>query len=220
MFIGFFYKELKLGTFDAALAASLGFSPVLIHYLLMAVLSVTVVGAFESVGAILVVAMLVVPAATAYLLTERLSRMLLLSVGFGVASAWLGYGLARVLDASIAGAMASVAGLLFAVVFALSPRHGLLAKVLRQRRLGVGMAEHLLLLHLASDDGDPAGASPFDTVRRRFGWRPKRLRRLVDRLGAKGWLDEGPDGLRLTPAGVARLERTGHAPLRHALTEG
>ena len=121
------------------LAAALGFTPVLVHYLLMGVLSITVVGAFESVGAILVVAMLVVPPATAYLLTERLGRMLGLSVVFGIASAWLGYALAHWLDASIAGAMATVSGLLFAVVFLVAPQHGLLAKLVRQRRLGRGM---------------------------------------------------------------------------------
>ncbi|MEM1205805.1 MAG: metal ABC transporter permease [Acidobacteriota bacterium] len=210
-FVVVFFKELELTTFDAALAASLGFAPVLVHYLLMAVLSITIVGAFESVGAILVVAMLVVPAATAYLLTDRLAAMLGLSVAFGVASAWLGYGLARWLDASIAGAMASMAGILFAVVFLASPRHGLLAAFLRQRRLGRGMAEQLLMLHLGRETRDPAH------VRRRFNWRSAQLRRVVDRLSRRGWLEAREDGLRLTDAGAAALERSGQAPLRHAV---
>ncbi|MGD2113558.1 MAG: metal ABC transporter permease [Acidobacteriota bacterium] len=135
LFITLFFKELKISTFDPELAASLGFSPVLIHYLLMAAVSFTVVGAFESVGAILVVAMLVVPPATAYLLTERLGSMLMLAVGVGVASAVAGYFAARAFDASIAGAMAVVAGLLFLAALAVSPRHGLVAGLLRQRRL-------------------------------------------------------------------------------------
>ncbi len=78
-FIALFFKELKLATFDAGLAATLGFSPVLIHYALMTLVSITAVGAFDAVGSILVVALMITPAATAYLLTDSLTRMLLYS---------------------------------------------------------------------------------------------------------------------------------------------
>lgn len=134
-FVGLLWKELKVSTFDAELAAALGFSPMLLHYLLMGAVSVTVVGAFESVGAILVVALLVVPPATAFLLTDRLSTMLALAVGCGVLSTVLGYLLARSLDASIAGSMATVAGVLFLLAFLLSPTHGLVSREWRRRRL-------------------------------------------------------------------------------------
>jgi manganese/zinc/iron transport system permease protein len=80
--------------------------------------------------------MLIVPGATAYLLTDRLSVMLLISAIVGVLSAVLGYGLATVLDASIAGAMSTVAGVIFALTFILSPTHGLLARWLAHRSLG------------------------------------------------------------------------------------
>lgn len=142
-FVLLLYKELKVSTFDAGLAAAIGFSPVLLHYLLMSAVSVTVVGAFESVGAILVVAMLVVPPATAYLLTDRLSRMLALAVALGVASAVGGYGLARWLDASIAGAMALVAGMLFLAAFLFSPTHGVLAQALAEARARTALAGRL-----------------------------------------------------------------------------
>jgi manganese/zinc/iron transport system permease protein len=134
-FVALFWKELKLSTFDAGLAAALGFSPVLLHYLLMGAVSVTVVGAFESVGAILVVALLVVPPATAYLVTDRLGAMLASAAGAGVAAAIGGYALARALDASIAGSMAAVAGALFLLAFLVAPAHGLLPRILRRRRL-------------------------------------------------------------------------------------
>lgn len=217
-FIAVFYKELKLSTFDPALAAALGFSPVLLHYLLMSVLSITIVGAFESVGAILVVAMLVVPAATAYLLTERLSIMLGLSVLLGVASAVGGYYVARVLDASIAGCMAMVAGLIFTVGFLFSPRHGLVAKALHHRRLGEGMAEQLLMLHIGHGQDETAESGcDVDTLVRRFNWRPKRLSSVTRRLEGRGWVVHELDRLHLTPDGLAALERTGQAPLRHRL---
>jgi manganese/zinc/iron transport system permease protein len=85
-FLGLFYKELKLTTFDPGLAAALGFSPLLMHYATMTVLSITTVGAFTAVGAILVVALVIVPAATAYLLTDRLAVMIGLSVVIGAGS--------------------------------------------------------------------------------------------------------------------------------------
>ena len=176
------YKELKLSTFDAALSAALGFSPVVLHYILMTAVSVTVVGAFESVGAILVVAMLIVPPATAYLLTDRLGVMLWLSVGFGSSSAVLGYFVARMLDASIAGAMATISGALFGIVFVLSPEHGLLAKQLRHLEVHRTVAERMLLLHLRRDERP----TPFAQLRRRFSWKGPVLQRVVDRLEDRG----------------------------------
>jgi manganese/zinc/iron transport system permease protein len=211
LLVGFFYKELKLSTFDSQLSWALGFSPVVLHYLLMSAVSVTVVGAFESVGAILVVAMLVVPPATAYLLTDRLSVMLATSVGLGVVSAWLGYGLSRWWDVSIAGAMATVAGGLFLFAFFLAPRYGLLARSLRHRRLSRAMEEQLLLLHLEGG----TSALPGLDVARRFSWRPSHLQRTVRRLAQRGWLQIRPEGLLLTPAGSAALHESGQQSLRH-----
>ena len=230
-FILFFYKELKLSTFDPALAAALGFSPILLHYLLMTILSVTIVGAFESVGAILVVAMLVVPAATAYLLTERLSVMLGLSVLFGVSSAISGYFVARQLDASIAGSMAMMAGAIFALGFLFSPRHGLVAKALHHRRLALGMAEQLLMLHIGHGAGsngsqgraDTEDGCDMETLIQRFNWRPKQLSKVVERLERQGWLAHTAASsvhspkVYLTAAGQQALERTGQAPLRHQI---
>jgi manganese/zinc/iron transport system permease protein len=129
------YKELKLCAFDPELAASLGIPVAFFHYLLMAATSITTVTAFESVGAILVVAMLVGPAATAYLLTDRLSRMLMIAVGVGILSSVLGYLLAHALDCSIAGAMSVVIGALFALALLFSPTHGVLVRRWRLRRL-------------------------------------------------------------------------------------
>ena len=129
--ITLFYKQLKLCAFDPELARSLGIRTGVYHYLLMTVTALTTVSAFESVGAILVVAMLVVPASTAFLLTHRLSTMLVLSAGIGCLSALLGYGIARVLDTSISGAMTVAAGGLFALAFFFSPHHGVLIKRLR-----------------------------------------------------------------------------------------
>ena len=147
-FIGIFYKELKIVTFDPMLAAILGFSPALLHYGLMTLVSLTTVGAFEAVGSVLVVAFMIGPPATAYLLTDDLKKMLLLSAGFGAASGVLGYQLAAVLDVSIAGSMAVVTGLIFTLVFVFAPRRGLISVLNRKKRQRKEFAEATLLLHI------------------------------------------------------------------------
>ncbi len=134
IFVVLGYKQLKICSFDPALAASIGINVALWHYLLMGFVSLTTVASFESVGAILVVAMLIVPANTAYLLTDRLSHMLMISVMVGVLSALGGYALAAWVDGAIAGAMAVVSGGLYVLAALASPRHGVLPRLLRQRR--------------------------------------------------------------------------------------
>ncbi|WP_396597517.1 metal ABC transporter permease [Dokdonia sp. R86516] len=143
-----FFKELKVSTFDAGLSAALGFSPVVLHYGLMTISSVTVVGAFEAVGAVLVVALMIAPAATAYLLTSDLKKMLVLSVIFGVFSAIGGYWVAHVLDASIAGSMTTVLGLVFLTVYLFAPSKGLIAVMYRQRQQRTEVSLLTFLLHL------------------------------------------------------------------------
>lgn len=133
--IGLFYKQFKLCAFDPALAAAIGIPVAIFHYLLMGLVSMATVSSFESVGAILVVGLLIIPASTAYLLTDRLGVMIGLSVAVGIASTFIGYGTAVLLDASIAGCMVCAASLLFVAAFLFSPSHGIVIKKLRLRQL-------------------------------------------------------------------------------------
>lgn len=143
-----FFKELKVSTFDAGLSSALGFSPVIMHYGLMSISSVTVVGAFDAVGAVLVVALMIAPAATAYLLTSDLKKMLLLSVLFGVTAAIAGYWMAHLLDASISGSMTTTLGLLFLMVYLFAPRKGIIAVMYRQKQQRTEVSLLTFLLHL------------------------------------------------------------------------
>lgn len=118
------YKGLFITTFNEEFAKALGIGVAFWHYALMGAVSLTTVISFESVGAILVVALLIVPPATAYLITTDLKKMLFLSSIFGILSAIGGYYLAALINGSIAGAIASVAGFLFLCVWVL----GLLRK--------------------------------------------------------------------------------------------
>ncbi|TWO33882.1 metal ABC transporter permease [Seonamhaeicola sediminis] len=143
-----FFKELKVSTFDTGLAASLGFSPVAIHYGLMTVSSVTTVGAFDAVGAILVVALMIAPAATSYLLTNELKRMLIYAICFGVFSAISGYWVAHWLDASIAGSITTMLGFLFLAVYLFAPNKGVIAVLYLERQQRTEVSLLTFLLHL------------------------------------------------------------------------
>lgn len=144
LFVVLFYKELKLSSFDPALSTTSGFPAWLLHYLLMMLVAVTAVASFESVGNILVVAMLIVPPAAAYMLTDRLALMIVLSVVIGVAAAVAGHLSAMGIPAmfgyrstTTAGMMAVMAGLLFTLAATFGPRHGIAVKFVRRRLLAL-----------------------------------------------------------------------------------
>lgn len=112
-FIRIFYKELVLTTFDATLATMSGFSPTFFYYSLMILTSITAVTTFDVVGSIMVVALMITPAASAYLITLRVKDMIIVSIVFAIISALFGYILASWADVSIAGSIVSVTGFLF-----------------------------------------------------------------------------------------------------------
>lgn len=152
VFVFIFYKELKIATFDEALSSILGFSPLIIHYLLMSLVSITAVSAFEVVGSILVVALMITPPATAYLITHSLKYMLILSGVIGAVSAVLGYGVAALLDVSIAGSMATMTGLLFLLTLFLSPSQGLFIRYLKSKDQRLDFASKMLLVQLLAHE--------------------------------------------------------------------
>ena len=125
------YKELFLTTFDPGYASAIGISTTMWHYLLMGAVSATTVASFEQVGAILVVALLIAPAATAYLLTDNFKSMLWIACATGVLSSVTGYFLAVWIDSSIAGAIATMTGIFFAAALLFSPSHGVLFRKMK-----------------------------------------------------------------------------------------
>ena len=150
LFVILFFKELKISSFDPALATTMGFSAKLMHYLLMVLVSVTAVASFESVGSILVVAMFVVPPAAAYMLTDRLGIMIFLSAVIASVSAVSGHVSATVIpnwfglkSTTTASMMSVMAGLIFVLAAFLGPKHGVAVKFVRRQ---------LLSLRILSDD--------------------------------------------------------------------
>lgn len=210
VFVALFYKELKISSFDPALATTVGINARVMRYLLMTMVAVTTVAAFESIGSILVIAMLIVPAATARLLTDRLGVMLLMSLVVGAASAALGYVSAVTVpdwfgyaDTNTSGMMAVVAGALFVVVLLAAPRHGVLSKLADRARLSFRIVQQDLLglLYRLEEAGasERAGEAPV-MLDQMMGVRRWVSRLALARLRSQGKI--GGDGtLRLTEAG-------------------
>lgn len=132
--IAVFYKELLVSSFDPVLATSLGIPARRVHHALMAALSIVIVSAFEAVGAILVIAMLILPGATASLLTHRFPRVLGLSLVHAALSALLGIHLAVWWECSVAAAMVVAGTVLFGAAWLGAPGEGLIARWRRQWR--------------------------------------------------------------------------------------
>ncbi|MGC4002765.1 MAG: metal ABC transporter permease [Pirellulales bacterium] len=153
------WKELRLAAFDPPFAQALGFRPGLLHYLVMALTAVTAVAAFQAVGSILVIAMLIVPAATAHLLTDRLSRMVSLSVVFATLAACCGLGLNKtsiLLHAEPAALIAVCAGVIYLSAALFAPRYGLVGKQWeRFRRATRIMGEDLLAMYFRLEELAP-----------------------------------------------------------------
>ena len=203
LFLAVFYKELKLSTFDAGLAAALGFAPALLHYTLMGVVAVTTVGALSAVGAILVVALLIVPAATASLLTRRLPVMIALSVLIGAIGALAGVFLAILWNVSISGMIAAVLGVLFGAALLGAPQQGLAAQALRRRRQRGQFAAEMLVVHLATHEGTTSEAveSAPAHLEKELNWQPQDARRTIDRAKEEGLIAQQGDNLHLTEQG-------------------
>lgn len=155
-FVVLLFKELRIACFDPATATSLGFRASWIHTGLMAMVAAATVASFEAVGSILVIAMLVCPAATARLLTDRLRTQVVLSVVLAVIAGVAGY----ILGAfgpewvggrhavSVTGMMTVVSGCLLGAAVVASPSHGVLARLARRARLAVTVAREDLLATL------------------------------------------------------------------------
>jgi len=210
--LGGFYKELKLTSFDPGLAASLGFFPAAVNYLLMSVVSITAVGTFYAVGSILVVALMITPPATAYLLSKRVSTMVALSIVFGVISAVAGYGLAVWLDVSIAGMMATVTGMLFVFVLFFSSQQGLVVKYLNAKQQRINFAAKMLVVQLLYHEGteNEARENSFENLITHMEWKERFAKNVTRYALQERYIQRNKNQLKLTPLGreVARSALT------------
>ncbi len=131
--VAIFYRWLTASSFDPRFAAAVGIPVVAVNYGLMTAVTVTAVAGFEAVGAILVIALIIVPAATAHLLADRLVTMIAWSIVHAIVSCWVGLYLAIAINTSAAGAIVVVGGALYLLAFFFAPRHGRVVGMWRTR---------------------------------------------------------------------------------------
>jgi len=210
LFISIFFKELKLVTFDAGLAMALGFSPVLIHYSLMTLVSITAVGAFDAVGSILVVALMIGPPVTAFLLTEKLSVMIIVSSFVGILASVSGYWMAHFLDASIAGSMATMVGIIFLLTYLFAPERGLIALARRRKRQRFQFSLEMLLVHLLNHEGSPEAEREchIDHLSEHLYWDADFSNQMVKRGEREAFLQKKGDYLFLTASGQEKAKQS------------
>jgi len=129
-----FYKELLISTFDATMAAAYGLPTRVIHYVIMILLTLVTVASLQTVGVVLVVAMLITPASTAYLLTNKLSTMIYLSASFGAISAVAGLYFSFKFDLASGAVIVLATTVLFILAFIFSPKQGILWRSIKMKR--------------------------------------------------------------------------------------
>lgn len=212
-FVMFFFKELRITSFDPGLATTLGFSAGGMHFALMLLVAGATVASFEAVGSILVIAMLICPAATARLLTDRLVTQVLLSAIIGVVAGAGGYIAGALLplwlgfehSINAAGAMTVLAGLIFASAVIASPSHGLVARRLRRRQLAARIAVEDLLAAIYRQAERNAPSLSLEDLSTMLG--DARARRAITAATRAGWIESRRGSLNLTDAGLAKALR-------------
>lgn len=177
-----FYKQLKVSTFDSQLAYSLGYAPAIIHYGLMSSVSLTSVAAFDAVGAILIVAFIIVPPATAYILTESLVTMMVLSVALGCLSSILGVILSILVDGSIAGGICIVLGGVFTLSMFFSKKQGILMTYYQRKKQQVKFSSILLLVQLYDHEHTEKEAfeNSFENLLYHMKWSKKLSKNVIE----------------------------------------
>ena len=209
VFVFVFYKELKLTTFDPGLAASFRFFPHIVNIALMSIVSITCVGAFDAVGSILVIALMIVPPCCAYLLTDSLFRMFIFSILIGAFCSIVGFWIATYLNANIAGSMAIVCGICFFLVFVFSPSRGLVALKIKRVKQKWEFSQNLLLVHLFNheDSENYDEESKIDHLHKHMLWQPNFGTKVVSMAQKNGDLIIQGENLFLTQNGREKVRR-------------
>lgn len=196
--VAVFYRYLYASTFQSVVAQTMGVPVKLLHYFLMLLLSFAVVASLQTVGVILVVAMLITPAATALLLSQRLRTVLFLAGGIGMLSAIVGMILAVVLNTPPGPAMALVATALYGLTVIFAPRRGLVAKAyyrFQRRRL----TEREDIIKRVFRQHQKVGSANPDLIREQLSLSVRAFNQHLSQLRSFGLLER--QALQLTDAG-------------------
>ena len=187
LFIIIFFKELKITTFDKGFAKLAGFSSVALFYALMTLSSLTAVTAFDAVGAILVVSFLITPGAAAYLISKDLKVMIAISVGYAVINSVLGYVLSLLMNVSMSGMTAAVAGVTFLITF-LFNKEGLITAIFIRLKRKSELKPELFLTHIGNHSGKKEELEELGlgSIRDHLKWKQTEVDKIAGRLIRRG----------------------------------
>lgn len=218
--VGVFYKEFMVTSFDGAFARSIGFPVQIIHYSMMLLLAFAIVSSLQAVGVVLVSAMLVIPPAAAFLLTDRLGAMLILSAVFGMAAGGAGAFFSFVGRNLPTGPfMVLAAGAVFAAALFFGPRHGIVARWLRHRsRSRSTRRENSLkaIYHVLENDGFRRESVSIQELAELRSETIEEIHRRVGALRNAGMVSLFQDRVTFTPLGS---RRAGEIVRNHRLWE-
>lgn len=187
LFVIIFFKELKVTTFDRGFAKLAGFSSVALFYALMTLSSFTAVTAFDAVGAILVVSFLITPGAAAYLVSKDLKVMITISVGYAVINSSIGYVLSLLMNVSMSGMTATVAGVTFLLTF-LFNREGLITAIFIRLKRKSELKSELFLTHIGNHSGKKEEREELGlgSIKDHLKWKQAEVDKIAERLIKKG----------------------------------
>ncbi len=206
-----FYKQLLLSSFDPTMAMTIGISTTLVHYMLMTLLSMSIVAGLQSVGVILIIAMLITPPATAYLLSNSLKKILILSSVFGMFSAVAGLYLSYHFNFASGASIVLVAVALFMFAFLFSPKEGVVTRLFRRRESSklVLIEDVIKLSYRFAEDSNKTELA--DKIANELGITNGRVESAIKTLIGKGLMTRDNGNYLLTEDGnkyAKRLVRT------------
>ncbi len=195
-----FYRYFFITTFESVVAETLGISVSTMHYFLMLLLSFAVVASLQSVGVILVVAMLITPASTAYLLTHELKKMIVLAAIIGLISTTMGLLLAILFETTPGPAMTVTATSIYLLAVFFSPQRGLLSRFLQKRKKQKRILREDVLKH--SVRLQEKGELNLAQLSQRMGWEIAPIKSQINRLVQQGLMKKNGTDFSLTEKGV------------------
>ena len=201
--VGLFYKELQIWTFDAVIAQAMGLPVRGLHYLMMILLSLTIVASLQAVGIVLVIAMLIAPAASAYLVTHRLSRMIGIAVLVGVFSGVTGLYLSYYMNIASGATMVLVSLFIFTLAFLFSPDQGVVVRWARriQNRKREEFEDAVKATWAITQIGKPVTTQ---RMAKQMGVSSRRARKVLNQLDKEDMVKMSGGVARLTDNGIRR----------------
>lgn len=196
-----FYKQLLVTSFDPTMAHIIGISTAIVHYFLMTLLSMSIVAGLQSVGVILIIAMLITPPATAFLLTDKLKNLLVLSCIFGITSSVTGLYLSYHLNFASGASIVLVAVFFFAMAFLFSPKEGIVNKYFRRKsNAELNLTEDIIKLLYHSEKNNIDG-NIIDNFSKTLGISKKKIDTAFNSILKLGLIDSENDIYRLSGKG-------------------